>query len=1556
MGSNLEAAGADRDADDASSDLHMATPKDADDRVIAPCLLSRDSLTNSVVYLPPSESPHMASKKRKSSDALLPAEPSGPGRFKRAKLGIISSPRREGISSGGDRSLLPPEIWHRIFTFCPPKTLGNLLRVNKLFNFYLDPSAQVPLAQPPSSAGGALSPVKPDNIWRASRRFFWPHMPVPLRSMTELQSWRLVCSNRCQVCGKQGSRDAQAQTESLKLGPGTDDVAPVWPFALCVCGSCLLKRTIKEIDLLLSPTFPSTLVPSLVFVFLTQDFHVLSPSVLAQTQLPADMRLTKLFLASDVEDLKEEFDSVKGLGPGTTEEWLKGLDDRAKQSKTEALKWEKWAQSGSHHRVLAVTDPFSPQITSASFEHVSIAAQNKSTTSSGPPLNAAAEGYWPRNAGSSVSGHQAISAAGNEAYSATAAAERQAARRTEIERRAALFDPAILPDILQRLPPFQAAAQLPTPLDNKAWELLEPHLLADRVLLDDGAKTKAAHPQSIASSQEQRALVTAPPTSKAGRELAKKYREDVQASVRARIAPLADEAIKEWGKRGKTTIEDISLFAASVLEFVRKKFYDEVAKEVAGSRPKNQDSASCAEAPDEPSTKKLTLEDMKWIFDMKIKPLIDCEQRDLFYCSRCEGTTKTYGFEAVIQHYAAKHTNALSRGNVVVHWRAEWPEELPFTAQPRRARNMRQRAPNTSLPPAYGFGSHPRSSEPIPQLQNLPCVTDEVPAYATPLYCEPYLPQPQQLSSLPSYPPSTGYVPAQQFPNPEVGGLYPNHLPPPPPPPEHNSTYPYGPASVITNAPPASAILPAPGLQKSVPVDYTFPYVMFPAGEQVDHYRIKPHMAAVSEQYHVQLEALARDAREIWDAIGNIKDLPGVVRLFTTIHHLVKRFRTKFAESPSLDMFEDGISNRKEMRPVRHIYGISCKACRLGLESRAAIFPERERLSLPQLIKHFKKEHVEPVRLKTPRPPLDWSTDMVLLPPPPLLAKLPTTIGSDRKRISLFSDAFPEIFESARSTTAGRLAQSTTGSFPSDDKSLDGQNRVFNVRHSKDKTQDYFHGSAPSGTRPQLADNNDFSPREHKSGWPGPRKGKQGKDQGPSSISVPNSAAGKKKKPASQAPPPGQGPNRKKKAKKKGERGTNLGTEGQGTHGEAMAKMEENAEQLRDEEIRTIRAADRVRTTRLDKSSTKLERDISPIQLSTRPPTAEGRIIVTRSMSAGKADRGFPSKDSVGSDQGPSLMTALEMHLDHRRSPVATDRWTEQPNQVLHMDSNQVPPRAEHRHTANQDRYSAQMEYPSYPSRPVRSQSPLSAQYNTRAQPEVRLSETRVQGRPDPDYHQMSTSQNTEVSQYRRVSRHFNSNPDERVVYRCVKTSDADWEHQRSHWRNEIKHEGMPPPATQLNYHTGCVDSETLYPTTVRGRQYERVRVEDSHDEYYIRRPIEDQGYLVVEVPRHGYHGQTFAGERYNEGDGHHLVPGRWERDAYAYGTSSSYYVDRPPTPRTQSTAPPPPHTASYNANRPQVHPPSDVSVPEPFDDPRDEEYDPRFPAAAPSAKRWWDQ
>lgn len=118
--------------------------------------------------------------------------------------------------------------------------------------------------------------------------------------------------------------------------------------------------------MLLSSTVPSALIPALPFVYVTKELNVVSLSTVQQGQLPADVQVTKLFLASDVQEIKQEFISVKSLGSGTMEEWLKGLEARGQARLNESRKWEKWASTGSLQQIRQVTDPYATNGTIAS--------------------------------------------------------------------------------------------------------------------------------------------------------------------------------------------------------------------------------------------------------------------------------------------------------------------------------------------------------------------------------------------------------------------------------------------------------------------------------------------------------------------------------------------------------------------------------------------------------------------------------------------------------------------------------------------------------------------------------------------------------------------------------------------------------------------------------------------------------------------------------------------------------------------------------------------------------------------------------------------------------------------------------------------------------------------------------------------------------------------------------------------------------------------------------------------------------------------------------------
>ena len=84
------------------------------------------------------------------------------------------------------------------------------------------------------------------------------------------------------------------------------------------------------------------MLPGLPFVFITHKMHVLSPDI-QSAQASPDAQLTKIFLRTDVDQLVNEFNTVRSLGDAAVEEWLKGLDERGKRRRADPSRWEKWA-------------------------------------------------------------------------------------------------------------------------------------------------------------------------------------------------------------------------------------------------------------------------------------------------------------------------------------------------------------------------------------------------------------------------------------------------------------------------------------------------------------------------------------------------------------------------------------------------------------------------------------------------------------------------------------------------------------------------------------------------------------------------------------------------------------------------------------------------------------------------------------------------------------------------------------------------------------------------------------------------------------------------------------------------------------------------------------------------------------------------------------------------------------------------------------------------------------------------------------------------------------
>lgn len=121
--------------------------------------------------------------------------------------------------------------------------------------------------------------------------------------------------------------------------------------------------------------------------------QVFSPSALAKVYVAGDPPLTKIFLSEQVETLKDEFLSVKTLGTGAVEEWLKGLEERGKEKRLDADRWGKWELSGGLHQIWLLQHSASPS--TPNLPSIEPSAQIESSLTSKKPSPALREPSKP---------------------------------------------------------------------------------------------------------------------------------------------------------------------------------------------------------------------------------------------------------------------------------------------------------------------------------------------------------------------------------------------------------------------------------------------------------------------------------------------------------------------------------------------------------------------------------------------------------------------------------------------------------------------------------------------------------------------------------------------------------------------------------------------------------------------------------------------------------------------------------------------------------------------------------------------------------------------------------------------------------------------------------------------------------------------------------------------------------------------------------------------------------------------------------------------------------
>lgn len=1267
---------------------------------------------------------------------------------------------------------------------------------------------------------------------------------------------------------------------------------------------------------------------------MTQELQALSPTALERGDLPANTSLAKLFWSADVENVTGEFETVRKLGSAATEEWLKGLDGRRRERQNDSSRWENWAASGGITQVQTLLYPgYQPRPLdslrpSVPISNIGTSLNDHRPTYKIPGLaqpSSTPQGLlyctFHQESNSHYLGQEnpqpteISDTSGDASYqqrpvsqarherTREEVAELKAARRAEIERRALQLDPPLPANVLAHIPSFQAAIQIITPLDDKAWDLLKPRLIAQRDDAEQREKEIVAQSRIKEQLDEKRTLEV----TKDVREVMDADWDEIQAPVRARIAGYADEIIRNsWDDGDKVSKDNSPKFAVEVLGYIRKRFYAEVAKDAAAARAAGEEPI--IDPPQGPFTQKLTLENMKWIFDTKIKPHTETFRKELFLCNGCEGNFRYYGFEGVIQHYAAKHTSALSSGNIVVHWRAEWPEIPPFTWEARHAKSTyynQGAAPlysqgATGPPPQYGYNAYQQAPPSMPPQTYPPYPNGPAPPYSAPPFGEQYTPPAHApYSSQGGYAPQPhGYGPGmyhqpdpyqQYHSTPAPGSAYPRTQAPP-----HN--YPPSGPGPLPQSTPAPATAPAP-----VPGQYNYNYGAYQNNHQLG-YSVS-HTKPYSEQYRVQLDDVARNARELWTSTSNMKDVPGSIRVQVVLHHLAKRFLSKFTEPLQLAMFNDGLSNNKDMRPVRNINGLMCKVCQHGIGGYVANEQDRKAFSLPQLTNHFQTKHIEPfANMEHYATPPDWTADMVLLPDSAVLSKLRMAVGNDSHKYYLVSDALPQAFEPvdlshlphAEPTWPQNLSYPDEAQSPSEDNYtkyyVQPHAAVQQPEPAQAPTQEvgYYgqHTGQPQSLGSGLAVNPGYQqePSPYQPELP-PSSAVYG--QQVMSAQASNAHLGKSDDRKStqgygsgrdQAPP-----RRSKKQKKRGGRAVNEDEEAASKLNEEEAKMAEEEERRREEEIRAMWAAERAETAR----KTAHAEDEKPSQASGKRPKSTGSSRQPskpqtpqrqqRQAAVQRRESPAPVRDE------PNLMSALEMHLNNPPSPVYVDReYREPPRNVIYMDGTQpaMPQRDARRSPEVYPRYeSARVDVP-----PRRSRSPPYADYG-RPPPAQQYRERSPPPRqPEPIYQSRPAPLPMEDVRYERAPRDdFYSRP----------------------YRDE------PPPRPRATEYV----------------EYEIVEVRDSQGTYFLERPIRRQ---PAEPER--YYQQppvVYEAER----------PVRREVEPY------------PPYDAPYSRAAAPPHPGY------ERFPPASgaAETPAPTPQPRyepayEDEYDPRFPAAPPSA------
>ncbi|KAF2648339.1 hypothetical protein K491DRAFT_642688 [Lophiostoma macrostomum CBS 122681] len=886
---------------------------------------------------------------------------------------------------------LLPAIWQHIFLSCPLRTLGRLLQVNRSFHSYLTDVRNVSVAKPPL---GFARLLKSESIWASARNMHPTKPPKPLPGFSELQMWQLVWSDKCQFCGR-----GSAFTPGEKIwqkGPGATGVRIVWPFAIRTCVSCLLDKCQTDANLLFSAA--SALRPALPFAFITNDQHYIPAYTLQAATTPAGVDIVKYYYKPHVAEITRELEQALSLGPAAAEEWSKGLEARGKERCKVAENWERWEVKyqwwREHQDSKRATSAPSPASThqrltrSPSRRAPSPIIHAPTPTAPAPqfvqarPPTHPPAAFTPQPTPGGGAGH---SRGERNLHDAN---EAKANRKLDIERRCQLLSPPIPANILRHMDSFKAAIQISQPMNDYAWSMLHPRLIAQLPAAQDAEREHVTKIASLTTRAADRRQQDA--SLKEVKEVLDREWEESQRPVREKLSVIADEFInQDWDHGRAVTYENSPKFAVDLLMHVRRRYYAECPDATTVE-------AQNAGQPGEDLAKpKLVLENMKWVYDNKLKPLTEQFRKELFLCygTGCETNTRFYGFEGVIQHFGAKHTNTFSVGNVVVAWReAEWPEDTPFHPDPISVKHGHH---GSNVPghghSGYGsyYGGYTRAGTSTPHVQpHLPQASPGPYGYSGHVN-GPFNPPQVSANSYTGYDYSHTYGATMDS--------YPSHQAMGPPGYEShagNNGYMTSPAM------PHSAIAPPPAAQPQATIV-----------DQLNKQHDTVESAYRNSLFDKQVSTTIEMAQDIWKQTSGIKDFPNSLRIYVLLHRVISKFHLEFNHEPSLSHFIDAFSNHEIPKALKNAMGLSCKACQDGSPQWAPAYAsrseERRTYTVLNLLSHFQSHHGPSTGQHAS---LDWKEDMIELPGERFISGLIHAPGMDDEKLRMIATVFPRLF------------------------------------------------------------------------------------------------------------------------------------------------------------------------------------------------------------------------------------------------------------------------------------------------------------------------------------------------------------------------------------------------------------------------------------------------------------------------------------------------------------------------------------------------------------------